>query len=105
MNVDLIRVLLAVATVGVGLAGLMLASLRALRHEVRGLRHETREDIQGLRQETRQEIQGLRQEMRDMRSHMRQVDSHIGELRERMAHVEGLLTGLRNAFVRRTVPE
>ncbi len=94
MNVDLIRVLLAVATVGVGLAGLMLASLRALRHEVRGLRHETR-----------QGIQGLRQEMRDMRSHMRQVDSHIGELRERMAHVEGLLTGLRDAFVRRTVPE
>ena len=98
MNVDLIRVLLAVATVGVGLAGLMLASLRALRHEVRGLRHETRQEIQGLRQETREEIQ-------DLRGHMERIDSHIGELRERMAHVEGLLTGLRDAFVRRTVPE
>ena len=87
MNVDLIRVLLAVVTVGVGLAGLMLASLRGLRHEVRDLRKETR------------------QEIRDLRGRMERIDSHIGELRERMAHVEGLLKGLRDAFVRRTASE
>ncbi len=95
MNVDLISVLIAVVAVGVSLAGLMLASWRWLRREMRDMRQEMREEIQGLRRETRQDI-------RDMRSHMRRIDSHIGELRERMGHVEGLLKGLRDAFVRRT---
>ena len=40
-----------------------------------------------------------------MRNHMEQIDSHIGELRERMGHVEGLLKGLREVFVRRTVSD
>ena len=51
MDVDLIRVLVAVATVGVGLAALTLAGVRGLRREMRGLRQETRDEIQGLRQE------------------------------------------------------
>ena len=114
MNVEMMSVLAAVAAVGIGLAGLILASGRGLRHEMRDMRQETREEIQDLhlemratRRETRQEIQELRQEMRqevqDMRGQMGRVDSHIGELRERMAGVEGLLTGLREAIVRRTV--
>ena len=130
MNVDLIRVLVAVLAVGVSLAGLMLASWRGLRREMRemreefhGMRQETREEfhavrqetgqdiqglrqeIQGLRQETREEFHGVRQEMRDMRNHMGRIDSHIGELRERMGHVEGLLKGLRDVFVRRPVSD
>ena len=80
MNVELIKVLVALVAVGISLAGLILASWRGVRQEMRE----------------------MRQEMRDMRSHMRQVDSHIGELRERMGHVEGLLKGLREVFVRRT---
>ncbi len=80
MNVELIKVLVAVVAVGISLAGLILASWRGVRQEMRE----------------------MRQEMRDMRSHMRQVDSHIGELRERMGHVEGLLKGLREVFVRQT---
>ena len=83
MNVDLISVLIAVVAVGVGLAGLMLASWRGVRHEMRD----------------------LRQEIRDMRNHMGRIDSHIGELRERMGHVEGLLKGLREVFVRPTVSD
>ena len=83
MNVDLISVLIAVVAVGVGLAGLMLASWRGVRHEMRD----------------------MRQEMRDMRNHMGRIDSHIGELRERMGHVEGLLKGLREVFVRPTVSD
>ena len=83
MNVDLISVLIAVVAVGVGLAGLMLASWRGLRHEMRD----------------------MRQEIRDMRNHMGRIDSHIGELRERMGHVEGLLKGLREVFVRPTVSD
>ena len=114
MNVELMSVLAAVVAVGIGLAGLILASGRGLQHEMRDLRHETREEIQGLRhemratrQETRQEIQDLRQELRqevqDMRGQLGRVDSHIGELRERIAGLEGLLTGLREAIVRRAV--
>lgn len=105
-NVESIKVLVAVVTVGVGLAGLMLAGWRGIQQEMWDMRQEMREEIQGLRRETREEIQGLRretrQEMRDMRSHMSQVDSHIGELRERMGHVEGLLKGLRDAVAPRT---
>ena len=94
MNVDLIRVLVAVVAVGISLAGLMLASWRGLRREMRDMR-----------QETRGEFHEVRQEIRDMRNHMEQIDSHIGELRERMGHVEGLLKGLREIFVRRTVSD
>ena len=83
MNVDLISVLIAVVAVGVGLAGLMLAGWRGVRHEMRD----------------------MRQEIRDMRNHMGRIDSHIGELRERMGHVEGLLKGLRDVFVRPTVSD
>ena len=83
MNVDLISVLIAVVAVGVGLAGLMLASWRGVRHEMRD----------------------MRQEIRDMRNHMGRIDSHIDELRERMGHVEGLLKGLREVFVRPTVSD
>ena len=83
MNADLIRVLVAVVAVGISLAGLMLASWRGLRHEMRD----------------------MRQEIRDMRNHMERIDSHIGELRERVGHVEGLLKGLRDFFVRRTVSD
>ena len=91
MNVELISVLVAVVAVGVGLAGLTLASWRGVRHEMRDMR-----------QEMRGEIHEVRQEMRDMRNHMGRMDSHIGELRQRVGHVEGLLQGLRDAFVRRT---
>ena len=114
MNVELMSVLAAVTAVGVGLAGLILASGRGLRHEMRDMQRETRDEIRDLRHEmratrleTRQEIQELRQEMRqevqDMRGQMGRIDSHIGELRERTAGLEGLLTGLREAIVRRAV--
>ena len=141
MNADLISVLVAVLAVGVSLAGLMLASWRGLRREMRemreefhGMRQETREEfhavrqetreefhavrqetgqdiqglrqeIQGLRQETREEFHEVRQEMRDMRNDVGRIDSHIGELRERMGHVDGLLKGLRDVFVRPTVSD
>ncbi len=87
MNVELIKVLVAVVAVGISLAGLMLAGWRGIRREMRDMRQE------------------MRQEMRDVRSHMSRIDSHIGELRERMAHVEGLLKGLRDVVFRRTASE
>ncbi|MXX71091.1 MAG: hypothetical protein F4Y73_04390 [Gemmatimonadetes bacterium] len=49
---------------------------------------------------TRQDLKELRGEVADLRRH---VDTQIGELRERMAHLEGLLEGLRQAITRRSV--
>ena len=88
MNLDLISVLVAIVAVGIGLAGLILAGWRGVRHEMRDMRHEMRGEIHEIRQE--------------MGNHMGRIDSQIAELRERMAHVEGLLKGLRDAFTRRT---
>ena len=48
-----------------------------------------------------------RQEMAQLESRlestMDRVESQIGELRERMAHSEGLLEGLREALTRRNI--
>lgn len=60
--------LIAVIAVGVGLAGLMLTGLRAVRAEIRDVRVE------------------MHQEMHDVRS-------DVGDLRERMARLEGLFEG------------
>jgi len=48
----------------------------------------------------REDMKELRGEVADLRKH---VDTQIGELRERMAHLEGLLEGLREAITRRNV--
>ena len=74
MDFELISVLVTIVAVGIALAGLFLTTVR-----------------------------GLRQEVRDLRGHMGRIDSHIGELRERMAHVEGLLKGLRDAIAQRII--
>ena len=104
LNVELISVLVAILAVGVGLAGLMFAGMRGLKRQIGDLRQETREEMRDLRQEVAVEIRDLRQEVgveiRDLRGHLGRIDSHIGKLRERMAHVEGELKGLREAFVK-----
>ena len=61
--------IVAIITVGIALAGLILTSFRSLRSEIAELRAE---------------ISGIRAE--------------IAALRERMAHLEGLLEGLREAI-------
>ena len=76
MSIELISVLVAVLAIGAALAGLILASNR------------------GLRQDIRQDMAQLRQDIKDLRG-------EVGELRERMAHLEGLLEGLREAITGR----
>ena len=98
MNAELIKVLVAVVAVGISLAGLMLAGWRGIRREMRDMRQDMRQEMRDVRRD-------MRQEMRDVRSHMSRIDSHIGELRERMGHVEGLLKGLRDVVFRRTVTD
>ena len=64
--------LIGIVTVGVALAGVILTSSR-----------------------------GLRQDMRRLDKRISGLESQIGELRERMAHLEGLLEGLREAITGR----
>ena len=75
--------IIAIVTVGLTLAGLIMNSNRGLR----------------------QDMTQLRQDMKQMESRLdgriTSVESQIGELRERMAHLEGLLEGLREAIAGR----
>ena len=80
MSVELISVLIAVVAVGGTLAGLILTSQRAIRAEL----VEQRREMTTLRKEFGERFTALEQ--------------HIAKLRERMAHLEGLLDGLREAI-------
>ena len=73
---DILAILGTMLAVGVALAGLILATQRSMRAEIAELRREVREDIQSLHNE-------------------------ISSLRERMARLEGLLEGLREAITAR----
>ena len=73
MSVELISVLIAVLAIGATLAGLILTSNRGLR-------------------------QDMRQDMAKLESRFDAMEHQFGELRERMAHLEGLLEGLREAI-------
>ena len=72
--------LIAIIGVGVTLAGLILNGQRYQREEIKTLREETQAGFKALREE-------------------------IISLRERMAHLEGLLEGLREAITGRRVAE
>ncbi len=87
--------LIAIISTAVALAGLILTGQRALRAEMNGQRG----DIQSLRGELHAHREEAQREFKAVRE-------EIGGLRERMAHVEGLLEGLlREAFIgRRAAP-
>ena len=70
--------IIAIASVGVALAGLILTGQRAMRAELAA---------------QRQEIAALRDDLTALRE-------DFAALRERMAHLEGLLEGLREAITR-----
>ena len=72
--------LIAIIGVGVTLAGLILNGQRYQREEIKTLREETQAGFKALREE-------------------------IISLRERVAHLEGLLEGLREAITGRRVAE
>ena len=77
---------------GLGLAAGQVACLAAIRYgEGRG---RLRQDTKQMRAELRQDINGLRGEVVEART-------EVSQLRERMAHLDGLLEGLREAITRR----
>ena len=69
--------IIAIVTVGVALAGVILASARGVRQDMARLESRLDGKIEAL-------------------------STQLGELRERMAHLEGLLEGLREAITLRT---
>ena len=88
MSVELISVLIAVLAVGATLGGLILTGNR-------GLRQDIRQDMARLETHLDERISGLE-------SRFDGLERQFGELRERMAHLEGLLEGLREAITVRT---
>ena len=68
--------IIAIVTVGVALAGVILASIRWVRQDMARLESRLDGKIEAL-------------------------STQLGELRERMAHLEGLLEGLREAITGR----
>ena len=91
MSVELISVLIAVLAVGATLAGLMLSGQRAIRAELAAQRR----DFNTEQTELRRELVAQRQEFSER---FTALEQQIAELRERMAHLKGLLDGLREAI-------
>ena len=92
--------LIAIISVGVALAGLMLNGQHTQRVEIQTLRAETQAEFQVVRAETQAEFQVVRAEMREEFKIQRE---DINRLLGRMAHLEGLLEGLREAIAGRRV--
>ena len=87
MSVELISVLVAMAAIGVGLAGLILATNRGLRQDM--ARMETRLDARIDVLDRR--IDALESRFNEFQSHM---DRQLAALSERIAYLERLLKGL-----------
>lgn len=94
MSVELISVLIAVVAVGAALAGLILNGQRAIRVELA----EQRRELVEQRRDFSAELAAQRKEFSERFTALGQ---QVAELRERMAHLEGLLDGLREAI---TIP-
>ena len=97
----------AIISVAVALAGLILNSQRIQRAEIKAVRTELRAH----REETQAEFKSVRAEMQaefksvqaEMQAEFKIVREEMNGLRERMAHLEGLLEGLREAITGRRV--
>ena len=94
MSVELISVLVAVLAIGAALAGLILTSNRGLRQDMTRMESRLDERIGALESRLDERINGLE-------SRFDAMEKQFGDLRERMAHLEGLLEGLREAITGR----
>ena len=85
--------------------GAAIAILVAIGTSFRSLRDEMRTQIKDLRQRVDAQGDDLRQRVDaqgdDLRQRIDAQSEQMGQLRERMAHLEGLLEGLREAITRR----
>ena len=86
--------MIAIVAVGVALAGVILTATRGLRQDMARLESRLEERINGLESRLDGSIKALE-------SRFDGLERQFGELRERMAHLEGLLEGLREAITGR----
>ena len=94
MSVELIGVLIAVLAVGGTLAGMILTGNRGLRQDMALLESRLDGRIGELESRLDGKIGGLESQSNALRG-------EVGDLRERMAKLEGLLEGLREAITGR----
>lgn len=90
MSNELISILIALATVAVTLAGLILTSNRGLRQDMARLEVQLRGDMKQLESRLEAQINGLRVEINGLRVDLNGLRVELNELRERMSHLEGL---------------
>jgi len=88
--------IIAIISASTALAGLIITGQNSLRREMR----EQRDELQAHRKETQAEFKAVREEMQ---AEFKTTREAIGKLRERMAHLEGLMEGLREALTGRRV--
>lgn len=94
--------LIAIVTVGVALAGLIIVSIRRLEARVDAridrLEASTNTRIDRLEASTNTRIDRFEA---STNTRLERLEAGLAELRERMAHLEGMLDGLREAIVGR----
>ena len=102
MSMEFITIIVTIISANTALAGLMTTSQNSLRREMR-------EQLQAHRKETQAEFKAVREETqahrKETQAEFKATREAIGELRERMAHLEGLMEGLRDALTGRRVAE
>jgi len=101
MSMELIALMgigVTIISVGVALAALILTTQRNLRTDMQAQREETQAEFKAVRADT----QAQREETKTEFKAQREI---IISLLERMAHLEGLLEGLREAITGRRVAE
>ena len=86
--------MIAIVAVGVALAGVILTATRGLRQDMGRLEARLDERIGALESRLNVSIKALE-------SRFDAMEHQFGELRERMAHLQGLLEGLREAITGR----
>ena len=87
MSTEVVTIIIAIVTASIALGGLIVRGQNHLREEMRYLRED---------------MQYLRAELLDQR---KEIHKGISDLRERMANLEGLVEGLREALVSRRIDE
>ena len=101
--------LIGILSVGVALAALHMASIKGLREDmnarIQGLRDDTNISIRGFREDMNASIRGFREDMnasiRGLREDMKSMENRLDSLEQRMARLEGVLDGLREALFER----
>ncbi len=85
---------IALAAINIGLFAWLRADIREVRGELGEFRTQTAAKFEEARAQTAKQFE-------DVRAQFEETNAQIGQLRERMAHLEGLLDGLREAVAGR----